>query len=719
MKTEDLPVGSAPPALEYPHFPTRWQTVLWRNWNLVHPERIAAVLCTTLDKIMNAAEELGLIRDDSCLSKWAERGFLTIIRRNWDLLPYPQLLTLLEWDADKLAFVLKEDDFMWVKMGHLKPQCREVCYEELTEPQKRATAALRENIHEYFGGFPVASDRPFEFLTRYGGKSVETPAENGGFGLKMIYSYSAVYGDPLLDDKIDPYPDGLLADYAAAGVNAVWLQGTLYTLIPWLGEDQPFSSHWQVRLENLRKLAERAAKYGISVYLYMNEPRNMPAEFFNNFSEWRGAKDGDTDNYAMCTSVPAVLEALGKGIERLFREVPNLGGIFTITMSENLTHCKSRWSSEPCPRCADRSLSELVVEVNKVISGGAKRANPDSRVLTWTWGWFPPWDIEAVNMLPDDITLMAVSESFVKTDCLGVKGEVIDYSISKPGPGPVAERLWNAARERGLKIMAKVQFNSTWELSAVPYIPVPGLVERHLKNLRRSGVTDLMLSWTLGGYPGGNLELLKTSKEQLAAVKFGTETAPQILEAWDCFDRAFEIFPFHMTAQIYEAPQNYGPMNLLWMWPTHRKASMIGFPYDDLESWRGGHYPEDIFEEAFRILSETWREGLEILRNAGSALIGRRHSNWQDLFNISEAAYCHFRSTYLQICFVRRRNSNDKDAMLKIIDEEIGLAQRLYEVIRRDSRIGFEASNHYFYVENDLKEKVLNCLHLRKELSTA
>ena len=40
----------------------------------------------------------------------------------------------------------------------------------------------------------------------------------------------------------------------------------------------------------------------------------------------------------------------------------------------------------------------------------------------------------------------------------------------------------------------------------MPWIPVPDLVERHLKNLRAEGVTGLMLSWTVGGYPGGNLD---------------------------------------------------------------------------------------------------------------------------------------------------------------------------------------------------------------------
>jgi len=269
------------------------------------------------------------------------------------------------------------------------------------------------------------------------------------------------------------------------------------------------------------------------------------------------------------------------------------------------------------------------------------------------------------------------------------------------------------ARERGLRITAKVQLNNTWEISAVPYIPVPGLIERHLKSLKEAGVTDLMLSWTLGGYPGGNLELLNSSKEELALRKFGAKAAPEVLKAWEIFDHAFEKFPLNGTSQLYTAPQNYGPMSLLWPEPTGRRATMIGFPFDDLFVWRGDHYPEDVFEEAFRQISEEWKAGVEILRRAEHLTTTGEHEGWQDLMNVAETIYCHFRSTYLQICFVRRRDSG-KDYR-EIVSEEEALAIQLYQVTRRDSRIGFEASNHYFYTGNDLKEKVLNCRFVLKK----
>jgi hypothetical protein len=37
------------------------------------------------------------------------------------------------------------------------------------------------------------------------------------------------------------------------------------------------------------------------------------------------------------------------------------------------------------------------------------------------------------------------------------------------------------------------------------------------------------------------------------------------------------------------------------------------------------------------------------------------------------------------------------------------LARELFTLASQDSRIGFEASNHYYYVPLDLVEKVINC----------
>ena len=52
------------------------------------------------------------------------RGYITLIRRNWHLLPYDQLLELLEMTPEQLAFSLREDDFLWIKLGIIEAQVR-------------------------------------------------------------------------------------------------------------------------------------------------------------------------------------------------------------------------------------------------------------------------------------------------------------------------------------------------------------------------------------------------------------------------------------------------------------------------------------------------------------------------------------------------------------------------------------------------------------------
>lgn len=714
MKIEDLPLGSNPPALMFPHFPTRLQAVIWRNWGMVPVEKLAETLQGTTAQITELAAGMGLKTNDSRCDQWQQRGYISIIRRNWHLLPYGQLLQLLGWTPKKLAFVLKEDDFLWHKLGDLKPAVEPVIYAPLSPREKAATDIMRHTLERYFTNEKEAKEQPFDFLEKLNRKR-EQPIENSNFGMKLAYSYCAVYGDPLLEPELDPYPDALLEEYAACGINAVWLQGTLYTLTPWAGESK-YTEDWQQRLANLRELARKTAKHGIKLYLYMNEPRNMPDDFFEQHPDWRGAESVNGD-FALCTSNPEVLNALRDGLTALFKAVPELGGVFTITMSENLTHCRSRSDLKtPCPACAKRPPEEFPAEVNQAIAEGVHRAKPDADVIAWTWAWAPEWDERAVELLPDDVKLMCVSETAIETDAMGIKGQVLDYSLSKVGPGPIAVKLWRKAIERGLGTVAKVQINNTWECSAVPYIPVPDLVERHLANLKATGVSDLMISWTLGGCPGGNLPLTGCSREELAETQFGSDAAPKILAAWSKFSSALENFPLNDIDQLYYAPQNSGPANLLLATSSGYEATMVGFPYDDLDTWRGKYYPEDIFEEQFRKLSEGWAEGLQILTDCKSVIPDDKTAAFKELMNISEAVYCHFRSAYLQIYFVRRRNNANINDIIAILDEEIELADRLLKVMKLDSRIGFEASNHYYYTVNDLKEKILNCEFLKQQI---
>ena len=76
-------------------FPTKWQTVIFRNYGLVSIENIAAVLGCTTQTVKTEALRLGLQKTD-CDGVWEKKGYITIIRNNWYLLPYEQLTKLLQ-----------------------------------------------------------------------------------------------------------------------------------------------------------------------------------------------------------------------------------------------------------------------------------------------------------------------------------------------------------------------------------------------------------------------------------------------------------------------------------------------------------------------------------------------------------------------------------------------------------------------------------------------
>ena len=743
MNLDTLPVGENPPALEFTHFPTRQQAFVWRNWEMVSATKLAEILGTKLENVMEMATGMGLPSSPYINGKWLSHGYATIIRANWHLLGYGQLIELLGWTVDKMLYALKEEDFLFQKLGRLKPHCGPLKYKPLDEREKAITRKIKEFV---LSAFPDINNKPqaepFSFLdSSFGatGEHAEIRLEGKtGRPLQLIYPYTVPYGDPLIYSDTVTCPDHLLDAYAESGVNAIWLQAVLYSLIPF-DRAPEYSSGFETRIKNLKSLVNRASEHGIKVYLYFNEPRAMPFAFFEKYPEWKGAENDFQDIYAICTSSPA-LEDLKARTAALFRLAPNVAGAFTITASENFTNCRSHGplcdggnfggkTVYGCPRCKVRPPEEIMVEINKAISEGVFSVNRDADFIAWTWGWKQPVINKAIALLPKKVKVMCVSEDDMPAVIGGVPGRICDYSISQPGPGPAAKEIWEAAAANGLGRVAKVQMNNTWECSAVPYIPVPELLLEHLGNIRKSNVNDLMLSWTLGGYPSMNLVLVNEFHARgdddyaqltynFSEKYFGAAAAPGICEAYAFFSSAFREFP-EFAGGLYCGPQTLGPANLLYPKNTGYAACMTSLAYDDLECWRGGkhnghiEFPADKYEGQFKKLSELWKAGLDMLLAADASLPWDKRGNYEDLRNVSETAYCHFRSTYLQIRFVRLR-AEGNDEMIALVSEEAELASRLCAIVRKDSRIGFESANQYYYDAQALREKALNCECLKE-----
>lgn len=733
-----LPAGPTPPALTASHFPSRLHTFVWRNWELVSAERMGEVLGCKADDVRAVGRSMGLANPPAITDDQWRRSYITIIRRNWHLLPYGQMLELLGWDEHKLAYTLKEDDFLYVKLGLLKPKCEPLRYVAPTDEQAARAKAIAGIVAETFGpDIAPTGEAPFEFVKQLSQVDPEPAASHvpsddassGGLRLRYLYSYFALYGDPLTEPDLDPYPEGYLQKLAKLGVNGVWMQAVLNQLAP--SKDFPeFGSRCEERLANLRKLVERCHRYGINVYLYFNEPRTQNHAFFEKHPDVRGVTQGE--QITLCVSTEKVRRYLGEATEYIFKNVPGLGGAFTITASENLTNCWSHHRGKECPRCGKRPPADVIADTNRSMAEGVWRGNPKAKFIAWDWGWQDEWVEGILGQLPKQTWFMSVSEWSLPIERGGVKSVVGEYSLSAVGPGPRAQRHWAIAGKHGLKTVAKMQINNTWEMAAVPYVPVLGLVGKHVQNVTRLGLDGMQLSWTLGGYPSPNLELvsalcsasppsIEDAMTSIARNRFGRRAAGSVVKAWQAFSDAFGEYPYH-GGLLYQGPHHWGPANLLYPEPTNYKATMVGMPYDDVNGWRTV-YPADVMASQFDKIADGWNKGLAELTHAREQTDADHRAALDSELRVAEAAYLHFKSVANQVRFVLARDAlaagaapektaDARATIQRVVREELDLAKRHYALTRRDSRLGYEASNHYWYVPLDLVEKVINCRYI-------
>ena len=470
---DDLPgEKGTTPAVEYSYFPSRQHAFVFRNWTLVPADRLAKVLETTVQNVSALASSMGLPPQGNIEAQWnSSKGYITVVRSNWNLLNYDQLLTLLGITRKELAWRLKEDDFLYVKLGNLKPMCPPLIYETPNSKTDARAAEISTWVKE-IGEIAFAPETPrFSFLNDFpkqisdqeiaSRKMTMGSVNQDGFKIRMVSSYCAEFGDPLMDKELGSFPEGLLFKLSNVGVNAIWLHTVLNTLVKPDGVF-PGSKDAPQRIKGLNNLVKRASKFGISVYLYMNEPRAMEQSFFASNNHRKGLEGAkETDYAAMCTSVPEVRSWLTGSLKTIFKKVPNLGGIFTITGSENLTSCISHGKEKECERCKTRSYSDVMVELISAMEKGVKAGNPKAKVIVWDWGWKDQNAETIIKGIPKSCWLMSVSEWSLPIVRGGVSSVVGEYSISSVGPGPRAQEQWKYAREAGIKTLAKVQVNCT------------------------------------------------------------------------------------------------------------------------------------------------------------------------------------------------------------------------------------------------------------------
>ena len=515
-----------------------------------------------------------------------------------------------------------------------------------------------------------------------------------------------------------------------------------------------FGKGHKTRIKNLRRQAAAAQKYGIKLYLYLNEPRYMAETFFEKYPSARGMRAVQQGHYGLCTSQPQVREWIFESIKFVLSRVPELGGTILITASEHETNCYShiptydcqaqglalnskslglKSGDTMCPRCEKRGpeavLSDLACIANDALDSIASKAD----IIQWLWSWdyIMPLDKTknaVTNNLPAKVKVMIDWQRRTQFKLFGREAMVDEYTLADTEPSDYALEIIKICKKLNRKLVARCALVSTVEMNAQPYLPVLDNVEKLLKQLRKHEVEGFLGCWVFGAYPGRNMEMIKLAGHSNhptldLARKYYGPGAGDALSAWKTFSKGMKYFP---TAQsvLYQSALNVGPGLRFSLKPERWRSGVVLVPPEEIEKV-SGPLGATVMIKSFRKTAEYFSSGIEYLEKAIKKA-GRKYGeeNIAD-HNICQACLLHLLSAanYSEFIILRNKllkqpgNTRVKGALIRILKDEDRNAQTMLELVKKDSRIGYEGSYGYFYTPVELLEKIFDLRQTLQQLS--
>ncbi|MCC6424392.1 MAG: hypothetical protein IT447_13020 [Phycisphaerales bacterium] len=550
--------------------------------------------------------------------------------------------------------------------------------------------------------------------------------QNGGIIDLITRSPIAAYrfktGWELLDEH-DYCPDEYLANLANCGINGIWVAGLFRTLIastilPELGPAQH-------RLEKLIALVHKAGRHGVKVWLFCMEPRSVRSNhpILAAHPEIRGAKV-DEGEYCLCTSTPLVQEYIRQATCELFKSVPQLGGLISIFNGERITNC---WLSDEyartCPRCSQRPQVDVLAEDIGCYLEGIERAGSYAKFLAWNYWMDPSDELKTQNVAPmleliqktrRDVVWLGNFEHGGHKTIAGKSVPIDEYSLSFVGPCEPFERIAKQATQVSSTVYAKLQIGTTFELSTVPYLPVPGIVFDKIQRLKKLGGGGAMLSWIPGGFPSimlkaaGEAASWQGSKEafleHLAKLYFGSSVAVNMVRAWNAFERGLLEYPF-TNRLFYFGPITRGPVYPLRLEAEPNRAEPYNWGIDrnrnpqpfeeEIERWIAPFTVDEVIHQLAR-MTAFWDEGLQQLKMALKTSPGDELAR---ALAVAAAAGEHWRCASHVLQFITKRNAirdlppqpQAITELKQLVEAQIAAAKRMIDHITTEPTIGFQS----------------------------
>lgn len=339
----------------------------------------------------------------------------------------------------------------------------------------------------------------------------------------------------------------------------------------------------------------------------------------------------------------------------------------------------------------------------------------------------------------------------------GEHGYLKDYSINEVGPSEVAAAQIEEARKRGFKVYAKADTFASWQYGTSPYLPFPYQWYERYKALEKAKIDGTMETWSYGFKPNFVAALrawyswtdgppLDDLLRKVARSEFGSGSEEQVLAAWKHFSDAIRLVPdtgpnMGTTNSIgspffFEKPQprtmtvehswtvpgiHGGGVPVSYYWPFAPSRVILNPDFSNRVNAAEQYakpFTLPVFNKYLLLAAGEMEKGLERYRAAAlAAPKEKRRDAFREVLLAeqieymmrSDAAILEFED--LRFHLHQAKDQSEKERMLNrmtaILQDEILRTQSAYETARRDSRLGYEWEQDYFYTPHVLEQKVM------------
>ena len=523
-----------------------------------------------------------------------------------------------------------------------------------------------------------------------------------------------------------------LAGYTGFHINVAALifgKSALFPELDYAGADD--------NIKELNEICEKADKIGLQVFLSLYQ-RPLPGDhpLFVRLPHLRGSRMVASDRfYVLCSTSDEVRDYYAEQMNRLFTQVPLLGGVVTISGCEGWLHCHTACAPDSCPNCAGKDIEKETAIMFNRMAAAVKEASPQAHFIVWNYGIFAWTDGGAakfISHLSQNCSVMANFDTGDDFKLHGASGTAFDYSLRCVGPSTSAQIQKDAAAKRGITFTVKSESGAPLEFCSLAYVPALTRWQRKYDRMA-ANASGALFNWKFIGYNGalaqkcaGFTSLGENKKllSKMAVNTFGENNAASALKAWKFFDKAMDHHPFSIgSAGYFKGPFFIGPCQPLFL----NEPKVL----PELFLNRSGNRPVWMttlsFVEPFGVkaflkavskMRSLWQQGCEALSGcsgADRALAELFLTFLETAINMTEF-YAERDSFYWEVCSPEKVMQK-VDRLGSIAKKELANTLRALEIVEKFPEIAFSFTYRHGISAEMLQWKIAHTENLlRKEL---